>query len=1547
MRDLFLLGSVKTRKCPALLIVAIGLLSLGAFHADLVAAPTISEFMARNGNGSTDDDRDRSDWIELHNPDARSWNLEGWALTDDPDNLAKWVFPGISIRPNGYLVVFASGKDRSSLGAPLHTNFRLANNGEYLALSNPDGEVVSAYDPRFPEQEIDVSFGTGQASGTETVILRAGVPARAFIPTNGDFGRDWILADFDDSDWLSGRTAVGYDYGAIVNLDVSAMRGQNPSVYVRIPFQLAPDVQIDQLILRMRYEDGFVAYLNGRQIASANAANTVRWNSTATADRPDAEAVGTVDIDISSARDLLRPGSNLLAVHGLNRALTSSDILIEPQLISFKAGELQNAGYLFSPTPGEKNLSTVPAVLPAPLISVASQVFRNSFVVSLLLPEAVGGDAEIRFTEDGTIPDPGSSLYASPVQIAGTTHLRARVFRSDGASSRVASATYIQVDSTLQDFSSDLPLIVLENFGGGRPPQNSFQNGVMSILEPSEAGRTALLSEPTIQTRVGLKVRGSSTAGRPKPSLSLEARGDYDEEVGIAPLGMPRDSDWVLWGPYNFDLTLMHNPFIYELSNQIGRYAPRTRFVEVFLNTAGGPLRANDYYGVYALTEKIKRDDDRVDVDKLFPEHDRGPEVEGGYVLKIDRADPGDSGFSAGGQTLRYVYPKEEVIERPERNAQEQFIRNFIRDMGAALNSRTFDDPETGYAKYIDVDAAIDHHLLNVVAFNVDALRLSGYMSVPRGGKLVFGPIWDFDRALGSTDGRDNDPTTWRSRSGDRGTDFFNYPWWNRMFRDIDFFQRYIDRFQGLREAQFSDAHTGRLIDQMAAELREAQQRNLDRWNQRPRSQFGRTYQGEVNHMKDWLARRMRFMESQFVDPPVFDSGSRTVAVGQTISLTSREGGDIYYTLDGTDPRQSGGGASQSATRYLGPITIDRSMQIIARVQNLEHSSLTGSGNPPRSSNWSGPVSRVFSIQEGPAPGDLEISEVHFNPEAPRAAELAIDANLESSDFEFVELRNRSSRALDLTGVRLSVGVSFQFLPGVLNTLMPGESFVLVNNLEAFALRYGNLPNGFAEYRGSLNNGRDQLELLAADDTLLERLTYDDRWYPGTDGLGFSLERVDRTGSVEDGGSAADFRPSHAIGGSPGQARAGELSPVTVVVNEVLNNSTPPAVDAIELMNRGDGPVDIGGWYLTDDLRVPKKFQIPTGQVLGPGEIVVYREDGRGASEGRELGFALSSRGEEIYVVGADAAGNLTGYIQGFEFGPLPSGLTQGPWVNSLGETSVVPFDSPTLERSNGNPALGPIIFTEIHYAPNAVEGATGSAQYEFVELTNVGDSVVQLGGTGAQSWRIRGGIDFDFPEGLTLDPGESVLIVKGNDDREADVMAGFRDAWTLGPDVKLAGVFSGRLNNGGDSLRLERTDESLRFGSDFEFYLVDSVSYRTASPWPEVTGPEETLQRRPRALFGNDPAAWFVDRGHPGEYEMENPSFISGISVGDEGVVLSVSVERLGRYVVESSPSLLDVNWSPLETFEVTSIPVGVVEIRDREALSRQRFYRVLGATD
>ena len=338
---------------------------------------------------------------------------------------------------------------------------------------------------------------------------------------------------------------------------------------------------------------------------------------------------------------------------------------------------------------------------------------------------------QIHYTLDGSKPDTTSPIYQGPLSLSQTTQLRAITSDKEGGISPITSHTYIALSRQTSDFSSNLPVIILENYGAGRPPQNSRQFASMLLYEP-QGERMNFNGPPSLAVRSGIKVRGSSTSGRPKPSLSLEAWNEYDQDINIAPLDLPGESDWILWGPYNFDLTLMHNPFIYELSNQIGRYASRTRFVEVFLNINGGALSDSDYYGVYALTEKISRDEDRVAVDRLFPEHGQEPAVSGGYIFKIDRADPGDSGFNGAGQSIRYVYPKEVAIERPERDPQQQYIQRFFQDFSRALSRTTLADGDSGYAGLLDVDAAIDHHLLNVVAFNVDALRLSGYFHKSR-----------------------------------------------------------------------------------------------------------------------------------------------------------------------------------------------------------------------------------------------------------------------------------------------------------------------------------------------------------------------------------------------------------------------------------------------------------------------------------------------------------------------------------------------------------------------------------------------------------------------------------------------------------------------------------------------------------------------------------------------------------------------------------------------------------------------------------------------
>ncbi|MDA7523092.1 CotH kinase family protein, partial [bacterium] len=518
----------------------------------------------------------------------------------------------------------------------------------------------------------DVTLVRAPGSGFagETVIIPNRAPAKALIPANGTLGRSWTQPDFDDGDWKSGRTGIGYDYQGLINLDVRNMRGENETVYARIPFAFEENTNLDTLILRIRYDDGFIAYLNGTVIARDNAPSNPDWQSAATLNRPDNIAVNAVDVNISSAIDLLETGGNVLAIQGLNQGINSSDILILPELIAqLQSDAPETFGFMLAPSPGLPNNDSIQGITSSVEFSVASQVFDESFSLELSLPQDALPGTEIRYTEDGTRPNSSSNLYTTPLQVSETVQIRAISVLPSKGQSTVTSESYTGLNAQTRNFNSNLPVVVLENYQSGRPPQNSKQASFMMLYEPND-GRTRFNQAPTISTRSGIKVRGSSTSGRSKPSMSMEAWDEFDQNKNIAPLGMPSESDWVLWGPYNFDLSLMHNPFIYELSNQIGRYATRTRFVEVFLNTDGGPLDSNDYYGVYALMEKISRDQDRVDVARIFPEHNQEPGVTGGYIFKIDRADPGDSGFGGAGQNIRYVYPKEVEIERPERNDQ-------------------------------------------------------------------------------------------------------------------------------------------------------------------------------------------------------------------------------------------------------------------------------------------------------------------------------------------------------------------------------------------------------------------------------------------------------------------------------------------------------------------------------------------------------------------------------------------------------------------------------------------------------------------------------------------------------------------------------------------------------------------------------------------------------------------------------------------------------------------------------------------------------------
>lgn len=202
------MGWLKHR-IPLLAFVCGVLLSIAVDSAQ--AQVIISEFLASNSRNLSDEDGDYPDWIEVYNNGAEHVNLKGWALTDAVDDLTKWRFPEVVLSSNEYLIVFASGKNRSVPGSAPHTNFRLSSSGEYLALIMPDGATVaSSFVPSFPPQVTDVSFGV-PIQQTVSRIISSPSPANFYVPKDNRLQHDWTRLEFGDSDWHDSTASIGFE----------------------------------------------------------------------------------------------------------------------------------------------------------------------------------------------------------------------------------------------------------------------------------------------------------------------------------------------------------------------------------------------------------------------------------------------------------------------------------------------------------------------------------------------------------------------------------------------------------------------------------------------------------------------------------------------------------------------------------------------------------------------------------------------------------------------------------------------------------------------------------------------------------------------------------------------------------------------------------------------------------------------------------------------------------------------------------------------------------------------------------------------------------------------------------------------------------------------------------------------------------------------------------------------------------------------------------------------------------------------------------------
>ena len=1088
-----------------------------------------------------------------------------------------------------------------------------------------------------------------------------------------------------------------------------------------------------------------------------------------------------------------------------------------------------------------------------------------------------------------------SPVYAGPITIDGTMQLRARAFPKSGVflPGPLRSESYIQINPNLLNFSSALPLIIIHNFGqGGYPASEGAQTELNSVIAVIDANteRSTLTNHPVIVSRAGINTRGSSTLGYAKKSFAVELWDEFNDGKDLEVLGMPEESDWTLYGPNNFEPSLVHNPLYYRISNDVGRYASRTRYVEVFLHestVATGAVGTNNYNGIYVLAERPKRAKGRVDIESLQPEDTNAPAVTGGYLLGVDRVDANERSFSTPtvgvvpGQTVIYKYPQGPTILLPERDPQEQYIRGYMGSFVTNLASTNFTGA-AGYVNYIDPESWVDHMIISVAALNVDALRLSGFFYKDRDKRIEMGPVWDCDRCFGSTDGRSPVARTWRSTVSDFGTDFFNYPWWGRLFSDPDFWQLYVDRYQNFRKVALSETNLFAAIDGFAAEISEAYPREFAKYRQQPRGTNGTgagTYATEIQWTKNWLAARLDFMDTNFLKQVTLTLPGGAPAIegqvtnGHVVVLTppDRVGGQttaatnavVYYTLDGTDPRAPGGGVAVGALSNLGPVsvTVTSNVRIFARAFNPLHRNLSGANRPPLSSSWSGPTQGTFWINT-PA---LRITEIMYNPAAP----VAGNTN-DNDSFEYIEVRNTGATPLNVNRFRLRGGVDFDF-PNI--TLAAGGRAVIVRHLPSFQSRYGNSALVLGSYSpDNLGNDGDNLILQGAAREPILDFNYKDSWYPATDGNGFSLEIVNDAAATTTWGLAASWRPSGQLNGTPGTADPGAPSIPNVYVNEALTHTDPSPGDAIELYNPSASPANISGWFLTDDFSAPRKYQFPNGTVIpANGYLVFYQSNSFGIGAN---GFALSSKGDDIHLFSAALDGTFTGWAHGFSFGAQANGVSFGRHVDSTGNDHFVAQNSGTLGAANSGP-LVTVTISEINYHPPEIfarRGDLDNSQDEYIELFNSTSSPVPLYDTNnpSNTWKLRDAVDFTFPAGVIIPAGGYVVVV-GFNPADTVALASFRLVNGVPANTPIYGPWSGQLDNSSDDIELVRPDFPDPPGTPSAGFvpqvLVDKVDYKDSLPWPTglPDGLGAVIGRVNPAAFGNDSGNWRTAPKTPG----------------------------------------------------------------------------------
>jgi hypothetical protein len=960
------------------------------------------------------------------------------------------------------------------------------------------------------------------ASGTTNVIVTGYTFDGSTLPSRDgdDTFAGYVRASASGTLVVEGRRSGGTSHGVFLNalqlVEIgyrslmasdtgTAMASNNASLYVRLPFTLTNADSITTLRLRMKYDDGFIAYVNGQAVASANAPATPAWNSTATTAHADADAVVFESFTVPVPAGLLRNGENILALQGLNVSVNDDDFLILPELDSAATLELPNR-YFTQPTPGQPNNAGADGLVAEPEFSVQRGYFNALFSVTLTCTTP---GAEIRWTTNGSAPSlTNGLLYAAPIGVTNTTLLRAAAFKSQYAPSAVVTHTYIFLESVLHqpgalpdyptswqgsypaDYGMDsnvvnhpkygatirsdlraLPAVsVVMEHDGLWGPNNGIYNHATSDTElwerPASVELLGTGGETLFAVNCGLRMQGNASrdnARTPKHSFRFLFKGQY----GPSKLSYP-------WFPASavdqFDNIVMRACFTDSWSTRFSpadsthvlgeRYRPQDALYlrDVWVKdsfAAMGHLSASSthvhlylnglYWGLYNPCERQDA--------SFFSQHLGGP-VEAWDVIR-DFA---------------------EVLDG---------TKDDWSAMMAACNAGVTSEPAyQNIRSLVNVSNLIDYILLHVFAEAEDWPQHNWYAAHRRAtNDLPATPWiilpWDQEITCDQDYVRNqvnvsNDDTPARIYSQLRAWPEFRREFGDRIQKHLFNGGALTPENNALRFSTRANSISNALVGESA---RWGDAREFDTpGNPATGLTFTRDefWTPELQTLlTNWFPHQQAVALDRFraaglypaLGAPEIRPFGGELPPGDSFALAQTNAtGTIFYTVDGSDPRVYGTGAmAASAQPYTAPVVLGSSALVRARVRS--------------GTNWSALVESAFTVAIDWS--KLQLSELFYNP--PKIG------GVDGEEFEFVELRNLGFSSLDLSGCKFTNGITCTFSNGLV--LAPGAYGVLVRNPSAFSSRFPGVSyQGI--YTGKLDNSGERLTLVSPADELILSLDY-------------------------------------------------------------------------------------------------------------------------------------------------------------------------------------------------------------------------------------------------------------------------------------------------------------------------------------------------------------------------------------------------------------------------------------------------------------------------